>query len=195
MAKVVKYSFDENGRQSWAFEEVPATAPNDGKQYIMQDGAWVELPVSISGGEDNQIVVRKTGDTANATVNLADSGLSFDALANSDYAIEGWLLWNTSATTVGIKLSGRFSGASPNAIAGQWIVNAANGTLDGAAFNANDVTVTTTAAPFTTNNHAVFFALLRTGVNPGTFSIRFAAETTGTITIKTGSVLRYRKTL
>jgi len=126
---------------------------------------------------------------------MADSGLSFNALANSDYIIEGWLLWNTSATTVGIKLSGSFSGASPNAIAGQWIVNVANGTLDGAAFNANDVTVTTTAAPFTTNNHAIFFALLRTGANAGTFNIRFAAETTGTITLKTGSTMRYQKTL
>jgi len=78
---------------------------------------------------------------------------------------------------------------------GQWIVNAANGTLDGAAFNADDVTVTTAASPFTGPNTALLQAFLKTGANAGTWVVRFAAETTGTITIKTGSIIRYQKTL
>lgn len=136
-----------------------------------------------------------TADVANTTTNMANAtGLSFTASANSDYIIDANILWNTSGTAVGIKLSADFS-ATGHTIAGQWIVNVANGTLDGAAFNADDVTVTTTAAPFTISNHAKLWAILRTGANSGTFVVRFAAETTGTITIRTGSVLRYEKTL
>lgn len=147
------------------------------------------------GGSSGMVSVRMTGDVANATVNLANAtGLSFAAQANSDYIIDANILWNTSGTAVGIKLSADFS-STGHTIAGQWIVNVANGTLDGAAFNADDVTVTTTAAPFTTSNHGKLWAILRTGANAGTFNVRFAAETTGTITIRTGSVLRYEKTL
>ncbi len=145
------------------------------------------------GGGELETVVVKVGDTANATVNMADAtGLSFTAEANKLYIIEAWIVYNTNATTVGIKLSAS-APSSPTFIAGQWLTNAANGTLDGAAFNANDVTVTTTAAPFTTNNHAILFCSFYNGANQGTWVVRFAAETTGTITIKDGSSLRYRK--
>lgn len=155
------------------------------------DTAWVTPQAGGSG----MVSVRMTQDVANATVNLANAtGLSFAAAANSDYIIDANILWDTSGTTVGIKLSADFS-STGHTIAGQWIVNVANGTLDGAAFNADDGTVTTTASPFTTSNHAKLWAILRTGANAGTFVVRFAAETTGTITIKTGSVLRYEKTL
>jgi hypothetical protein len=141
------------------------------------------------------VSVRKTADTANSTTNMADAAeLTFSAAANSDYIIDANILWDTSGTAVGIKLSASFS-STGETLAGQWVVNVANGTLDGAAFNADDVTVTTTAAPFTAANHAKLWSILRTGANAGTFVVRFAAETTGTITIKTGSVLRYEKTL
>lgn len=156
------------------------------------DTEWV---TPSAGGGGGMVSVRMAQDVANATTSLANAtGLSFAAAANSDYIIDANILWNTSGTAVGIKLSADFS-STGHTIAGQWIVNVANGTLDGAAFNADDVTVTTTAAPFTTSNHAKLWAILRTGANAGTFIVRFAAETTGTITVRTGSVLRYEKTL
>lgn len=145
------------------------------------------------GGGESEIVVVKVGDTANATANLADAtGLSFTALANKTYIIEALIRYSTSAITVGIKLSA--SGpASPAFIAGLWDVNAAQGTPDGGAFNAYNVAVAASAAPFTDNNLARLHCVFRNGNNQGNFVIRFAAETTGTITIKDGSVLRYRQ--
>ena len=40
--KVVKYTYDEFGRQSWSFQDVPEDAPSDTKEYVRKDGAWAE---------------------------------------------------------------------------------------------------------------------------------------------------------
>lgn len=147
---------------------------------------------SHAGGE-SEFIIRLTVDRSNSTVSLVDcTGLSFSAEADSEYIIEAWIIYTTSATGVGIKLSAN-GPTSPIGVAGLWGVNAAQGTPDGGAFNAYNVTVAASAAPFTTGNLAKLWCLLRNGVNAGTFIIRFAAETTGTVSIKVGSVLRVRK--
>ena len=161
----------------------------DATTFLRGDQTWA----APAGGGESETVVRKTGDTANATTNMADAaGLTFTPEANKDYIIEAFILYDTSNVAVGIKLSAT-GPASPTAMAGHWLTNAANGTVDGAAFNANDVTVTTAAAPFTTANIANLWCVLRNGANSTAFTVRFAAETTGTITVKAGSCLRYRK--
>ncbi len=145
------------------------------------------------GGGDGEVAVVTTQDTPNATVNLANAtGMAFNAQANSTYIIEGFVLWNTSATTVGIKLSATASG-SPTITSGHFIADAASGTPDSSSYNANDIVVTTSASAFTTNNLGKLNAILKTSGSTSTWQLRFAAETTGTITIKSGSVLRYRK--
>lgn len=40
--KVVKYTYDEQGRQSWSFEDIPEEAPDDNKDYIRKGKQWVE---------------------------------------------------------------------------------------------------------------------------------------------------------
>ena len=144
------------------------------------------------GGGDGETTVLKTGDTANSTTTLADAtGLSFTALASKTYLIEGYIVWDSSAITVGIKLSA--TGPSGfTRMAGHFVADAANGTPDSSSFNANDVTVTTSASPFTSSCIAALHCILVNGSTQGNFQIRFAAETTGTITIKAGSCLRYR---
>lgn len=165
----------------------------DAYKIDLTDEGETTLHTHPSGGGESEVIVRKTSDTANSTTNLADAtGLSFTAAENSDYIIEGWIIYTTSVTTVGIKLSAK-GPSSSIAMAGLWDVNAAQGTPDGGAFNADDTTIASSAAPFTTNNLARLHCLLRTSTNSGTFIIRFAAETTGIITIKEGSLLRYRK--
>ncbi len=145
------------------------------------------------GGGDGEVAVVTTQDTANATANLANAtGLTFNALANSTYIIEVFLIWASSGTGVGIKVSATASG-SPTITAGHFITDAVNGTPDGSTYNADDVVVTTSASPFTTNNLGQLVGVLKTAGSASTWQLRFAAETTGTITIKIGSVLRYRK--
>ena len=146
-----------------------------------------------SGGADGEITIVATQDTANATTTLANAtGLSFTALANSTYIIEGFILWNSSGTGVGIQLSATATN-SPTIMAGQFITNAANGTPDSSSYNANDVKVTTAASPFATYNFGKLDAIIKTAGSDSTWQLRFSAETTGTITIKAGSVIRYRK--
>lgn len=145
------------------------------------------------GGGDGEVSVVATQDTANATINLANAtGLTFNALANSTYIIEVFLLWAASAITVGIKVSATASG-TPTITAGHFMTDAASGTPDSSSYNANDVVVTTSASAFTTYNCGKLNAVLKTSGNASTWQLRFAAETTGTITIKVGSTLRYRK--
>ncbi len=143
-------------------------------------------------GESEQVVVA-TQDTANATTTLANAvGLTFSALANSTYVIECFLLWAASLATVGIKVTATASG-SPTITAGRFAADAVNGTPDSSSWNANDVVVTTSGSPFTANNLGMVHAILKTSGSASTWQLRFAAETTGTITVKIGSVLRYRK--
>lgn len=145
------------------------------------------------GGGESETVIVKSADTANATVNLANDGhLTFTADANSTYVIEVFLVWASSVATVGIKVSASATN-SPTIQAGHFISQATNGTPDGSAWNTNDVVVTTSASPFTTNNMGKIEAVLKTAGSSSVWVLRFAAETTGTITTKAGSVLRYRK--
>ena len=171
-------------------KQVALGSGNEGDSLKWQAGApaWV----AGGGGADGEVAVLKTGDTANSTTSLADAaGLSFTAAANKTYMIEGFIVWSSSATGVGIKLSAT-GPTSPTIMAGHFIADAANGTPDSSSFNANNVVVTTSASPFTTGCIAQLACVLVNGANAGTFQVRFAAETTGTITVKAGSCLRYR---
>jgi hypothetical protein len=144
------------------------------------------------GSGESEIIVLKTGDTANNTANLADcTGLTFVATANKTYLIEVFLVWSANATTVGIKASLSAS-AAVTILAGSFITNAAAGTPDSSAFNASNVVTTTSASAFTTGNMGTISAVLVNSSSSNTITVRFAAETTGTITAKAGSVLRYR---
>lgn len=145
------------------------------------------------GGGDGEVSVVATSDTANTTTSLANAtGLTFNALANSIYIIEVFLLWNTSGTAVGIKVSATASG-TPTITAGHFITDAASGAPDSSSYNANNAVVTTSASPFATYSMGKVNAILQTAASASTWQLRFAAETTGTITIKAGSIVRYRK--
>ncbi|MDD5038725.1 MAG: hypothetical protein PHN78_05350 [Dehalococcoidales bacterium] len=147
------------------------------------------------GGGDGETTVVATQDTANNTTTLANAiGLTFNALPNSIYIIEVFLIWASSATSVGIKVSATASG-SPAITAGLFTAQAANGTPDSSGWNTDNTVVTTSASPFTTNSMGKIDAVLKTSGSSSTWQLRFAAETTGTITIKSGSVLRYRKVI
>lgn len=158
---------------------------------LVGDGQ-TSLHSHAGGGADSEVVVVKSGDTDNSSTSLADAtGLTFTPEANKTYLIEALIRFATSATTVGIGFSVN-GPASPVFVAGHWVANAAQGTPDAGAFNAYNVKITSSAAPFTTDNLATLWCLFRNGGTAGPLVIRFCAETTGTVTVKDGSVLRYR---
>lgn len=141
-------------------------------------------------GESETIIV-KVGDTANNKTAFEDAtGLSFTPAISTLYIIEAWIRYETTATTVGINLAVN-GPTSPDFVTGIWYTSV-SGIARGSTFNDYDDGTPAIASPFTTDNIAKLYCMLRTGVGGGDFVIRFAAETTGTITIKDGSVLRYR---
>lgn len=172
---------------------LPSGTGTEGQVLKMSSGNADWAADEGGSGSESETIVLKTSDTDNATTTLADAtGLSFSVAANKTYIIEGFIIWNTTATAVGIKISAT-APASPAIIAGHFITDAASGAPDSSSFNADNIVVTTSASPFTTGNIGALHCVLVNGSNAGTFQVRFAAETTGTVTIKAGSVLRYRQ--
>ncbi len=145
------------------------------------------------GGGESESVVVLSANRVNSTTTLANcTDLSFVADANSTYIIDGFIVWDTSATTVGVKISATASG-SPTITSGHFITDAASGTPDSSTYNANDVVTTTSASAYTNDNFGKLDALLVTSGSTSTWQLRFAAETTGSIVIQQGSTIRYRK--
>lgn len=149
---------------------------------------------SHSGGSDGETSVRLNADVPNSATSFIDvAGLSFIPEINKDYLIEMYVMYTTSGTTVGINLAVN-GPAGFVALVGQLLGCTAVATLTGREFNAyNTSGGTLTAAIAGNNNIAVLQILFRNGANATSFVLRVAAETTGTVTVKIGSVLRYRK--
>lgn len=150
---------------------------------------------SGGGGSESENVVVLSSDVAVTGQTLSDAtGLSFTAAANTDYIIEAWVLYTTSAAAVGIELAAN-GPASPTALAGQLVANTSATAILGRKFNTYDDSGGALSASISGDNIAKIWIILRNGANSGTFIVRFAAETAGgTATIKAGSVLRYRQT-
>ncbi len=156
------------------------------------DGSQTALH-SHAGGGESEVVVVKSGDTANSTTTFADAtGLSFTALAGKTYIIEAWVRWATSVLTVGIKLAVN-GPATPAFVADVFAAPLTTSGISGGGGNAYNIGAATVSALALADNLARLFVLFRNGTTQGPVTVRFAAETTGTVTIKDGSVLRYRQ--
>lgn len=170
-------------------EKVAAAALVGGEQTTLHSHA--------GGGGESEIVLVTTGDVTNATKTFADiTGLTFTMLANKTYIIEGWLIFQSNTLTTGINFA--LNGpASPAAVAMLAHIPISLGlyascvTLASRAYN----TGTASASVDTINANLLckIDAMVRNGNTQGTLAVRFAAETTGTVKIMTGSVVRYRQ--
>jgi len=159
-------------------------------KYLAEDGTWTVPPGS---GSESDNIVQLTADRTNATTSFADvTGLGFTATANKDYIIDAYIMYTTSATTVGINLACNGSTAA-TAIVGQTVGNTAATTIAGREFKAYNSSGGTLTAAISGNNIAIMHILLRNGGSSSNFIIRFAAETTGSVVVKTGSTIRYRQ--
>ena len=161
------------------------------------DGSVTTLH-SHSGGSEAEAIVRTTGDITNNTTNFTTiTGLSFSMLANKDYIIEAWIIFQSDTTSCGIKFALYSAAASPVAVVNLCHVPigitlyASDSCLAARAYD----TGTPSASVDTTNANLLckIEAVVRNGANAGTLAIRFAAETTGIVKVMTGSVLRYRQ--
>ena len=160
-------------------------------------GAVTALHSHAGGGGESEITVVATVDSSNATTTFANvTGLTFEMLASKTYIIEAWLIFQSNTAGTGIKfaLNGPASPAAVALLAHVPIslaLYASCVTLASRAYN----TGTPSASVDTINANLLckVDAIVRNGTTAGTLAIRFAAETTGTVKIMTGSVLRYRQ--
>lgn len=160
-------------------------------------GAETALHSHAGGGGESEIVLVTTGDVTNATTSFVNvTGLTFEMLANKTYIIEGWLIFQSNTAGTGIKFALN-SSASPVAVAMLAHIPTGLGlyascvTLASRAYNTG--TASATVDTINANLLCKIDGMVRNGANGGTLAVRFAAETTGTVKIMTGSVLRYRQ--
>lgn len=160
-------------------------------------GVQTALHSHAGGGGESEVVVVAPGDVTNSTTTFANvTGLTFTALANKTYIIEAWLIFQSNTAGTGIKFA--FNGpASPVAVVMlahipiALTLYASCATLASRAYDTGTPSVSVDA--INANLLCKIDAVVRNGATQGTVAIRFAAETTGTVKVLGGSILRYRQ--
>lgn len=160
----------------------------DGHPYWCDGTVWTDL--TLSGGSDSRLTTVRLGSdiTSNSTSLANVTGLALALDANSTYAIEARVMFQTAATSTGIRLTQTVpSGATvvaqwntPTSLTSRTLANqrAAN---SGAATSAIDTS--------NSNTLATGSLLVITGSTAGTLQIRFASSTTSNAVVKAGSNL------
>ena len=172
---------------SAALAGVTARLSTDNKPYWCDGTSWIDL--TLSGSADARLTTTRLGaDVTNSTTTLANAtGLSIALAANSTYALNVQVMFQTAATTTGIRLTQTVpSGATvvaqwdtPTSLTARTLANQRAADA-GAASTAMDVANANTLATGT--------LLVVTGASAGSLQIRFASEVAASnAVIKAGS--------
>lgn len=148
------------------------------------------------GGGDGEMSVVLGSDQSTASASFVDvPGLTFDALPNSTYIIEAFLVFQSNNISYGIGYS--INGpASPS-----FCVGHVDAMLAASTRYVNNITgynlvngTSASVVAINTNYPAYVWVLLRTGANGGPVTIRHRSENaSGTVKTMAGSTMRYRK--
>jgi hypothetical protein len=159
-------------------------APNDATKFLDGTGAY-SVPAYPASTWDAVAVITAANFTTTNLTATDITGLTFNTAINSVYEIDCLLLVQSS-TTAGLKVTAHHTGAGAtlsavggNTLPGTGIYGLSLDTLSGA--------IITTAA---TDGTIWMRGHISTGANAGTFSIQVAKVTSGTATVKKGSVLK-----
>ena len=172
---------------SAALAGVTARLSTDNKPYWCDGTSWIDL--TLSGSADARLTTTRLGaDVTNSTTTLANAtGLSIALAANSTYALNVQVMFQTAATTTGIRLTQTVpSGATvvaqwdtPTSLTARTLANQRAADA-GAASTAMDVANANTLANGT--------LLVVTGASAGSLQIRVASEVAASnAVIKAGS--------
>jgi hypothetical protein len=167
----------------------------DNKPYWCDGTAWVDLTLLLNT-DARLSTARLTADVTNNTVTLANAtGLAIALAANSTYAVDARVMFQTAATTTGIRLTQTVpTGAT---VVAQWNTPTSLTASTQANQRAIDTGAATTAID-TANANTLACAelLIITGVTAGNLQIRFASEVAASnAVIKAGSHLIAHKIL
>lgn len=157
----------------------------DNHPYWCDGSAWIDLVP-----EPRLSTVRLAADVTNNTTTLANvTGLALALATNSTYQIDGQVMFQTAATTTGIRLTQTVpTGAT---VVAQWNTPTSLTASTLANQRAVDAGATTTAIDTANaNTLATTSILVITGATAGNLQIRFASEVAGSnAVIKAGSNL------
>lgn len=157
----------------------------DNHPYWCDGTAWIDLVP-----EPRLSTVRLAADVTNNTTTLANvTGLAVALAANSTYQIDGQVMFQTVATTTGIRLTQAVpTGAT---VVAQWNTPTSLTASTLANQRAADAGATTTAIDTANaNTLATTSILVVTGATAGSLQIRFASEVAGSnAVVKAGSNL------
>lgn len=140
-------------------------------------------------------IVQVAGSDATTTgQSLVDiTGLSVALLANSKYEVEAVLWVGTTAVTTGCRYGVNFSAAG----AAAYMVYTGATTATAGATSSTNALNTACGTAFLTTSAMLGMVIIRgmvvTGANAGNLTIRHLKVTSGTSTVKTGSMLKVRK--
>ena len=140
-------------------------------------------------GPSSITYVRLTADRTNATTTLADAtGLSFSVTSGLFYMFDFNIIFQSNTTTTGIKFA--VNGPTNNFFVINKIIPVSL-VANQAGQSERVVNTSATASSGVDTVNANLLARIRGSINPtanGTLIVRFAAETTGTVTVKAGSM-------
>lgn len=174
---------------SAALAGVTVRLSTDNKPYWCDGTTWVDL--SLLGTTDTRLTTaRLTADVINSTVTLANAtGLAIALDANSTYAIDVRVMFQTAATTTGIRLTQTVpTGAT---VVAQWNTPTSLTARTLANQRAADTGAASSAVDTANANTLATGALLVVTVaTAGNLQIRFASEVASSnAVIKAGSNL------
>ena len=174
---------------SAALAGVIARLSTDNKPYWCDGATWVDM--TLLGSADTRLTTaRLAADVTNNTTTLANvTGLAIALAANSTYAIDAKVMFQTAATGTGLRLTQTVpTGAT---VVAQWNTPTSLTARTLANQRAADTGAATTGVDVANaNTLATASLLVVTGATAGNLQIRFASEVAGSnAVVKAGSNL------
>lgn len=144
-----------------------------------------------AGGVTTLTSTTNQSDAVIATY-TAITGLSFTPAANTNYYIDCFIIYTSTAATTGINFAWDVPAAVTSIHMTGYTTTTALGANEGFIQRADNVGTPTSASIVTTEQVAYLQARLRNGVNATTTSLGFTPETANSVSVIAGSTCQYR---
>jgi hypothetical protein len=122
----------------------------------------------------------------------AITGLSFTPAAATNYLIDCYIIYTSSAATTGINFAWDVPAGATSILMTGHTKTVATGANEGFSQNSDNVGTATSASIITVQNLAYLSTIFRNGATSATMSLGFTPETANSVSVIAGSVCQYR---